>query len=783
MNVHVLGSIDSATIMTDGLEIRYQYGKVRVSILGPRIIRVQVTRTENYRDQESFARVPYNEDVQWDAFEDADSWTINSELFRLEIGKPTFSFVVYDQEENVLLESDKELALEWTPDGFRYRLKMHEDTHFYGLGEKTGGLDKRGRMYVMWNTDSPYPSIDADPLYQSIPFLITMTNNIACGLFIDNTCLSFFDLGHSSNEYFLFGADAGPLDLYLIVGPEISDILQAYTALTGRPLFIPRWALGHQFSRWTEYRSEMDIIRLATEFRNRMIPCDTLVLDIEYMDEYRIFTWNRRVFPDPHRLSRQLSEMGIRLMTIIDPGVKKEPGYFMYDEGMAHNFFLRNNDGSVYVGLVWPGETVFPDFTRAEVRNWFGSKYSLLSDCGVSNSSWIDMNEPSNCIYEGLRNEYSMKSVVDHEGHPWESQLRNVYGLGMAQAVFEGLKRVYPHQRPFVLTRSGFAGYQRYAATWTGDIHATWEHLRLSIPMLLNLGLSGIPICGADVGGFADDIESELFIRWYQLGSFYPFFRNHSNISSSLREPWLFGDEVLQLVRECVSLRYTLLRYLYSLAWLASQTGIPIMRPLVLEFQNDSLTHTVDDEFMIGSSLLIAPVLDKNASSRRVYLPACTWFDFNNNRCINGPAVIEVDTNLSTIPIYVRGGSCIPVGKLVQNTDEDQGDLHLLVYPGGESTLLLYEDDGISADGPSALRTIRVESDNNMLSVIIGVRTGEWHPPIRQILVEIRTLDHSPRQVLLDGIDCTRDLLSLQGRGIGVMMSDDGCEHHLVVHL
>ncbi len=776
-----LGSFEWADRLTNGLELHYQNGRVMVNVLGPKIIRIQATLTEEYRDHDSFARVPYNEYVSWSCSENERTWTIQSKSFRLDLGKQKFSIVLYDREGQKLLESEESCALEWTPAGFRCGMKMSADTHFYGLGEKTGGLDKRGRIYVMWNTDRPYPTLDTDPLYQSIPFLIIMHHAAACGLFLDNTYQSFFDLGTTSNAYYLFGSEGGPFDLYIIVGPEISEIIRGYTALTGRPHFVPLWALGHQFSRWTEYKSEQDIISLATEFRNRQIPCDTLVLDIEYMDDYKIFTWDTAVFPDPNRLSRTLSERGFRIMTIIDPGVKQQPGYFMYDEGISHDFFLRRQDGAVYIGLVWPGETVFPDFSRPEVRAWFGSKYEILRDCGVSASSWIDMNEPSNCIYEGLRDEYSMKAVQAQDGSPWEPRLRNVYALGMAQAVFEGLRQNYPRQRPFILTRSGFAGYQRYAATWTGDIHATWEHLRMSIPMLLNLGLSGVPICGADVGGFADDIETELLIRWYQLGSFYPFFRNHSSISASHREPWLFGEEAVRLIRECINLRYRLLRYLYSLAWVASQTGIPIMRPLVLEFQNDSFSHMVDDEFMIGPFLLVAPLLEKNASSRRVYLPDGVWFDFNTNRGFQGPTIIDVNAELSTVPIYVRGGSCIPMGDVTQHTGEEQGDLQLLVYSDGSSTFMLYEDDGISAEGPSSVRELTVSSDKNILNVTVGKRTGAWCPPVRRIIVELRALEHKPRRILLDNVDCTCDM-RIHEQGLCIVMNDDAQEHHLTVY-
>jgi alpha-glucosidase len=387
------------------------------------------------------------------------------------------------------------------------------------------------------------------------------------------------------------------------------------------------------------------------------------------------------------------------------------------------------------------------------------------------------MNEPSNCIYDALKEEYSMRTVVDQNGELWEPRLRNVYGLGMAQAAFEGVRRAYPGKRPFVLTRSGLSGYQRFAATWTGDNHSTWEHLWLSIPMLLNLGLSGVTFCGADVGGFAGDTTPELLVRWYQMGCFYPFFRNHSNMNTARQEPWAFGNEVEKLSREAISLRYHLLRYIYSLAWCAGRTGIPLMRPVFLHFQDDEETWDIDNQFMLGPFVLVAPVVEEGKRSREVYLPSCSWFDFWSDNLIDGPARFTQDAPLDRVPIYVRGGAIIPAGQVIQSSDEDQGDLLLLVYPLGEGEFTLYEDDGVSQDGSSSTTLFRVESSGKSLHMVIGARSGSWKPSARNVVLEFRGLRAAPTRVSVDRRS-KRETLNQRGeRRYSLTMNDDG-QHH-----
>lgn len=746
-----LGRVGRSDRHGNTFEFQCKNGKARITVLGPKVIRVQATRNGEYRSHESFARVPYEEPVVVRKEVSAQRVVLNAEHFRMNVSLSSFGLQILDSSGTILQDDSADGGVVWEGRHFECRKRMLGDEHFYGLGEKAHGLDKKGLQYEMWNTDNGDYDSESDPLYQSIPFFTVLNRGTALGIFLDNSYRTVFDFGRRNPESYTFGAPDGPLDYYVIIGPKISDVLDGYTLLTGRPCFLPRWALGHQQSRFMVYEREDDILKIGRELRSRKIPCDVLVLDIGYMDEARIFTWKPSVFPNPKTFTARLAQMGFRAMTIIDPGVKLENGYFMYDEGKDAGYFLKRQDGSPYVGLVWPGETVFPDFSRPEVREWFGSKYETLARCGTSNSSWIDMNEPSNCIYDGIKAEYSMTDVVDSEGNLWEPRLHNVYALGMAHAAFDGLRKAFPNTRPFILTRSGFAGYQRYAAMWTGDNHSTWSMLWLSIPMALNLGLSGIPFSGTDIGGFGGDTTPELLARWYELGAFYPFSRNHSDIRSTRQEPWLFGEEAERIARESLSLRYRLLRYMYSLAKIASTNGLPIMRPLVLEFQDDPATYALDTQFMIGPYMMLAPILEEGAESRDVYFPQGAWYDFWTDARVKGPQSLRVKAPLDRIPIYFREGSIIPAGSVVQNSDEDQGDLVLWVYPGTTSSIVVYEDDGISEVGPSAETKIAQESTGNNVVITVDKRVGNWKPVKRSVVVEFHGLERQPKSFSIDG--------------------------------
>jgi alpha-glucosidase len=581
--------------------------------------------------------------------------------------------------------------------------RIRPDEHFYGLGERAFGLDLRGRRYETWHTDPRTYDLHQDPIHLCIPFLVGLHDGgrAAYGILFDNTFRGAFDLGAADPEVASFSAVGGELRYYFFYGPRLETVLERYTELTGRMELPPLWLLGYHQSRWSYY-PEARVRRLAHDFRHTYrVPCDAIHLDIHYMEGYRCFTWDESRFPNPARTIADLHEQGFKVVTIIDPGIKVDPGYTVYERGMEEEVFCKLPDGRTrFKAPVWPGDCHFPDFTDPRVREWWGALYRRLVDDGVD-GTWNDMNEPA--IF-GLESE-TMPHFVRHslEGRGGDhAEAHNVYGMQMARATVEGLRRLRPGERPVCITRSGWAGIQRYATGWTGDNHANWDHHWLSIPMLLNLGLSGLALTGPDVGGFSGIPSGELFTRWLQMGVFLPFLRAHTATGTPDQEPWSWGEPYLTVNRRFIELRYRLLPYLYTAAWQSTQSGAPIVRPLAWDFQQDEETHALDDQFLCGDALLVAPVLKEGAAQRTVYLPAGTWYDFWSDERHAGPARIEVETPLERLPLFVRGGSVLPLGPVLQYVGEHEvEELELHLYPAAPGEMagrarpnLLYEDDG-----------------------------------------------------------------------------------------
>ncbi|NLW02062.1 MAG: DUF5110 domain-containing protein [Clostridiaceae bacterium] len=581
--------------------------------------------------------------------------------------------------------------------------RIGETEMFFGLGEKTGFLDKRGRRYIMWNTDDPLHTPDKDPLYKSIPFMIGLDGKRAYGLFVDSTARSEFDLGYGDRERLSITVFDSQLDLYIIDGNSISEVVRQYTMLTGRMEMPPIWSLGFHQSRWGYYPQEK-VMELAETFRTRQIPCDAIYLDIDYMDGFRIFTWDSSRFPDPGEMTSQLREQGFRVVTIVDPAIRKDSDYHVYMEGAREGHFCKLPTGEVYHGKVWPGTAAFPDFSRDRTRKWWGLKHSSLFDAGVA-GIWNDMNEPSDFTSgTGLEDRIKMTVpddlMMDFDGKPQPfSRCHNAYGLLMCRATYEGFRALRPRERPFMVTRSAYSGIQRYAAVWTGDNYSWWEHLAASIPMHLNIGLSGIPFVGADVGGFQGNSSPELYARWIQLGAFTPFFRAHSEKSTQDHEPWSFGPEVEEIARKAIRLRYELLPYLYSEFRQACETGLPVMRPLILDFQDDRNVYGINDQFMFGKDIMAAPVTRPGDRKRLVYLPQGVWYDFYTKAGIEGGRFIIADAPLDRIPLFVREGAIIPMARSACSTQSmDFSTLWIEIYAGPEGSFTLYEDDGLSMD-------------------------------------------------------------------------------------
>jgi len=657
-------------------------------------------------------------------------------------------------------DRDRELLLalssiEWT--GKRQTkctIETHEDSHYYGLGEKTGFLDKKGERYDMWNSDVYEPHVpDIDALYQSIPWLIHYRYGApASGILLDDPGRTTFDMRSGGDDRIIISSENGNLDLYVLEGPELKDVVKRYATLTGRPPMPPRWAIGFQQSRYS-YMSQEELLSVARTMREKRIPCDVLYLDIHYMEEYKVFTWDTERFPDPRGMIAELAEMGFKVVPIVDPGVKKDPRYPVYAEGVRNGCFCTKLEGDLFIGDVWPGPSAFTDYTDKAAAEWWGDLHRHYIDYGI-HGIWNDMNEPS--VFGVPSKTMDLDVVHRNEGNPkTHGEWHNLYGMLMSKATYEGMARNLNGERPFVLTRAGYAGIQRYAAVWTGDNRSYWEHMAMSIPMVLNLGLSGVAFTGPDIGGFSHHSSGELLARWTQLGSLYPFCRNHSAIDTIRQEPWLFGERVEAVCRDYLSLRYKLMPYLYSLFYEASSAGLPIVRPLLLEYPQDRNVSNLCDQFLLGKDVLVAPVLRPGTPSRSVYLPEGIWYDYWTGEKHEGGRSILAETPLEKMPIYVRAGAIIPEQALTQHANErPEGPTKLTVYSGGEGSFSLFEDDGRTfgyEKGAYRLRDFEWKESANGRTLASSLR-NDGHPGLsRELEIVIEQIGQKPAFIELAG--------------------------------
>lgn len=726
---------------------------IAVSVLAPGIVRVRMAPTPRFGPDYSWAVIKTGWPGVHPEFSGAGGTrTIRTSKLTVQIQLAPFRIAFYDPA-GQLVSKDAE-GLSMASDGARVRCWkwMPPDEHYFGLGEKAGPLDKRGHSYVMWNTDAFGWNGSTDPLYEDVPFFLALRNGKSYGIFFDNTYRSTFDFGSERPNVYAFGAAGGELNYYFIAGPAPKDVIKRFTELVGRMPLPPLWSLGYQQSRYS-YSPEKKVRFIADNFRIRHIPCDVIYLDIAYMNGYRVFTWNKTRFPDPARMLSDLRREGFRVVTILDPGVKVDPDYWVYRQGIAGNDFVKMPNGKVYEGAVWPGMSAFPDFTSPKVRQWWGGLYRGLVADGVA-GFWNDMNEPS--IFNVPSKTMPLDAIFyDHGLKSPHAKIHNVYGMLMSEATRDGVLRLRPQERPFVLTRDTYAGGQRYAAVWTGDNSSTWDHLRISITEIMGMGLSGLTFAGADIGGFAESPSPDLYTRWLEAGVFYPMARTHTTLGSREQDPWAYGVRREAINRNSIDLRYRLLPYLYDAFYESSKTGLPVMRALLLDYPDDSTAIAQEEEFLLGDDLLVAPVVKDGEWTWPVYLPKGEWFDFWSDRRYEGPASVTVDAPLDRIPLFVRGGAIIPTRQLVQYTGEAPiNPLTFEIYPDGNSTREYYEDDGISfkyRSGDYLLEKISVSAAQAGITVQISARQGTYQPPARSLVLRIHSVHSIPRAVLLDG--------------------------------
>lgn len=681
---------------------------------------------------------------------------------RLRVQSPDGSVLVEDGETGGAFTTSAEIDGRTQPVvGVQRRTPL--DERFYGLGQKTGPLARRGRTLVLRNTDAYNDAYggfapQADPLYQSVPLLLGLRGGHAYGLLTDNTYRQSYDLAATAPETYRVTATGGEIDQYVIAGPRLLDVLRRYTALTGRPPLPPRWALGYQQSRWGY--TEARLREVAGELRRRRIPADGLWLDIQHMRGFRSFTFDPKEFPEPERLTADLLRLGFKTVVIVDPALKVDPGWDVYDQALAGRHLLERAPGVPYVGQVWPGDAVFPDFSAARTRELWAGLVRRATDAGVR-GLWLDMNEPAD-MSKVSGGTVPDALIADGDGRATTmAEVHNAYALLEAQASHAGLLRARPGQRPFLLSRAAYAGQQRYTALWTGDAPSRFDTLASTLPMLLGMGLSGFPLVGSDIGGYSGGATPELFARWMALGVLSPFCRGHVTQGANDQEPWAFGQEVEDISRALLQWRYRLLPYLYSLLARSTETGEPLLRPLVLDFQEDPATHALDDQAMLGPFLLAAPVLQPGARERGVYLPAGRWFEYHSGAVHEGPATIRVGVTLAALPLFVRAGAILPHQPLIQHDGEEPArELQLDLYPAAQpSQLTLHEDDGETLDyehGGASRRRLQLQRLPDGAQLDAGPQEGRFVPPERALQVRVRRVDHDVQEVRLQGLALPR---------------------------
>ncbi|MFH1496603.1 MAG: glycoside hydrolase family 31 protein [Verrucomicrobiota bacterium] len=643
-------------------------------------------------------------------------------------------------------------------DAWMLQFRHHEDIRFYGLGEHSGKLEKTGQRVKFWNTDlwgdfslHEIKTANPNPMYVSIPWLIVKQGNDYLGILVNHPGAVFMDLASSfiwsadnpddrNRRSFYVGAPDGDAEVYLIVGPSLPELTRKLQKLVGTTPLPPLWALGHHQCRWG-YAGPKDLDALDRGFTKNQIPTDGLWLDIDYMDRYKVFTFDPRLWGGEEQIRKSLAKLarnGRRVVPILDPGVKVEPGYIACDDGLKQGVFCLNPAGKPYVGFVWPGQTYLPDYSLPKTRAWWAGYVKKFAELG-NGGAWLDMNDPSVGAVE-------LDDMLFQNGKQPHAYYHNQYALGMARASRDGFLAARPDERPFLLARSAFISSSRHTAVWTGDNVANWHHLRGCIPLSVGLALSGHPFNGPDVCGFGDDTTPELAIAWYKTGFLFPFFRNHSMLNSRQQEPWALGPTALKVIGRYIRLRYKLLPYLYNAFIAQEETGEAILRPLFYDYADtpELPLDRISDQFMVGRDILQAPIIDEGATARAVVLPGThRWFSAQDGRWLDGGQTVEIAARTAETPLFVREGALIPmqVGeRSTQKNDLGQIELHCFLHPdtADVATTTYAFDDGLGfgyQKGERTTATFIAKAERDELVVVVDDLVAGYRPLTVQLVI------------------------------------------------
>jgi alpha-glucosidase len=735
---------------------------VEITVVSDEIIKVRLAPHSVFLDEFSYAVPSLDQKAAvFTVDENLTHYIVSTNTVSCLINKENF-LISFSDNENKLINEDQ-LAMHWEENvkfGGYYvycTKKCYPEEAFYGLGDKPTDLNLRGKRFQNWNSDTYSFAKHQDPLYRSIPFYISLNEGTAHGIFMDNTFKTHFDFAHEDSAKTSFWADGGELQYYYIHGPHMMDVVKRYHTLTGTHKLPPLWALGYHQCRWSYY-PESKLHDLANKFRSKKIPCDALYLDIDYMDGYRCFTWNKKYFPNPKKMVKELADDGFKTVVIIDPGIKVDDNYWVFKEGKDNKYFCRRSDDYFMEGHVWPGRCQFPDFTNPEVRKWWGTLFKELVEIGVA-GVWNDMNEPavfgSGTFPDDVRHQYDGFRGSHRKAH-------NVYGMQMVRATYDGLKNLQKNKRPFTITRAGYSGVQRYSSVWTGDNVASWEHLKIGSLQMQRLSMSGIPFAGTDIGGFSGEPTAELFTRWIQLGVFSPFMRAHSAGDTAEREPWSFGETFEDINRKFIELRYKLLPYIYSAFWEHHRYGFPILRPVVMLEQDNITNKYREDEFTFGDKILVCPVLQEGATSRKVYLPEGAWYDYWTHAALDGGEEYMVGAPLDSMPVFVKAGSVIPEYPVMQHVNEFEIDelMFQIYFSKYEVNSFYFEDHGDTFAYEQDIyleKKFVVNGDDKSMTIKQSIE-GLFTPRYETYELKLIGLPFKPSKIIIDNKEYTGDL-------------------------
>lgn len=714
------------------------------------------------RSNPSFAVI--NEDLEDVGTVHVDEEKSCYELFtsklRIRVNKEPFNLQIFDKYQKLVFSDYADKGhLNRGQRKLEYKI-LRRDEHFFGLGEKTGKLDRRGESYKMWNSDKPCYSIVEDPLYKSIPFFMS---NYRYGIFLDNTYKTEFKFGTESRDYYSFEAPGGEMIYYFIFGKDYKEIIKQYIGLTGKPIMPPKWALGFAQCRGLLTNEQLSY-EIAKGYRKRGIPCDIIYQDIGWTQHLQDFEWRKDNYNHPKQMLDDLKQMGFKVIVSQDP-VISQANKKQWEEANHLGYLVKDSTSGESYDMPWPwgGNCGVVDFTLPAVADWWGAYQQKPINDGVA-GFWTDMGEPA------WSNEEQTERLVMKHHLGMHDEIHNVYGLTWDKVVKEQFDKHNPDRRIFQMTRAGFAGLQRYTFGWTGDsgngddFAQGWGQLANQISVLLSAGLGGMPFVTCDISGYCGDIEdysavAELYTRWIQMGAFNPLSRIHHEGNVAV-EPWLFGEEAEQNAKEAIELKYRLLPYIYSYAREAHDTGLPIMRPMFLEFPSDMETFSTDGQFMFGRELLVAPVVKKGARNKNVYLPEGVWIDYHNKfKEYSGEQWVTVEAPLNIIPMFVRKGSIIPQIPVMNYTDEKTAyPVTFNVFPanlGSKTSFSLYEDAGTDLGylRGEFLRTPVICHTTDIGYILkIGAREGAKFTLTgeRNFIFQIYTVQ-MPKKVLMDG--------------------------------